>query len=82
MSASTKEICNSLKKNGFDISLLELENILAILVKDGFIQREIGIVREQKRCVLNWEWEHGSTRIKCILFTELVCTCKSRKEVL
>ena len=55
MSASTKEICNSLKKNGFDISLLELENILAILVKDGFIQREIGIVREQKRCVLNWE---------------------------
>jgi hypothetical protein len=55
MSASTKEICNSLKRNGFDISLLELENILATLVKDGFIQREIGICARTKKCVLNWE---------------------------
>jgi Fe2+ or Zn2+ uptake regulation protein len=46
MSASTKEICNSLKKNGFDISLLELKKILAILVKEGFIQREIQLVLE------------------------------------
>ncbi len=54
MSASTKEICNSLKKNGFDISLLELENILAILVKDGFIERNRHSART-KKCVLNWE---------------------------
>ena len=55
MSASTEEICNSLKKKGFDISLLELENILAILVKDGFIQREMSSVLEstKMKCVLN-----------------------------
>jgi hypothetical protein len=38
MSASIKEIFISLKSNGFDISLLEVEEILAGLVEDGFIQ--------------------------------------------
>ena len=41
MSASTKKIFYSLKKNGFDISLSELEEILPILVKEGFLQREM-----------------------------------------
>jgi len=39
MSASTEEIFISLKKNGFDISLLEVEEILSKLVEEGFIQR-------------------------------------------
>ena len=39
MSASTEEIFNFLKKNGFDISLLEVEEILSKLVEEGFIQR-------------------------------------------
>lgn len=41
MSASTEEIFISLKRNGFDISLLEMEKILAELVEGGFIQRQI-----------------------------------------
>jgi len=40
MSASIKEIFISLKRNGFDISLLEVEEILAGLVEEGFIQRQ------------------------------------------
>ena len=39
MSAITEEIFNSLKENGFDISLLELEKTLAILVEEDLIQR-------------------------------------------
>jgi hypothetical protein len=46
MSAITEEIFDSLKKNGFDISLFELEKILATLVKEGFIQREMPSVLE------------------------------------
>jgi hypothetical protein len=41
MVASTKEIFISLKRNGFDISLLEVEKILGGLVAEGFIQREM-----------------------------------------
>ena len=41
MVASTKEIFISLKRNGFDISLLEVEKILGGLVEEGFIQREM-----------------------------------------
>ena len=41
MSATTEEIFISLKRNGFDISLLELEKILSKLVEEGFIQREM-----------------------------------------
>jgi hypothetical protein len=41
MSASIKEIFISLKSNGFDISLLEVEEILAGLVEEGFIQRQM-----------------------------------------
>jgi hypothetical protein len=41
MSASTEEIFISLKRNGFDISLLEVEKILAELVEEGFIQRQM-----------------------------------------
>jgi hypothetical protein len=41
MSASTEEIFISLKRNGFDISLLEMEKILAELVEEGFIQRQM-----------------------------------------
>jgi len=41
MSASTAEILNFLKRNGFDISLLEVENILGTLIEEGFIQREM-----------------------------------------
>jgi hypothetical protein len=41
MSASTKEIFISLKRNGFDISLLDVEKILAGLVEEGFIQRQM-----------------------------------------
>src|SRR5438132_14404259 len=41
MSASIKEIFISLKKNGFDISLLEVEEILAGLVEEGFTQRQM-----------------------------------------
>jgi hypothetical protein len=40
MSTSTTEIFISLKRNGFDISLLEVEQILAGLVEEGFIGRE------------------------------------------
>ncbi|HXX98492.1 MAG TPA: hypothetical protein VEL11_15410 [Candidatus Bathyarchaeia archaeon] len=39
--ASTKEIFISLKRNGFDISLLEVENMLGRLVEEGFIQRDM-----------------------------------------
>ncbi|HXX97756.1 MAG TPA: hypothetical protein VEL11_11645 [Candidatus Bathyarchaeia archaeon] len=41
MSTSIKEIFISLKRNGFDISLSELEEILAGLVEEGFIQRQM-----------------------------------------
>ena len=41
MSASIKEIFISLKRNGFDISLLEVEEILAGLVEEGFIERQM-----------------------------------------
>jgi hypothetical protein len=41
MSASIKEIFISLRRNGFDISLLEVEEILAGLVEEGFIQRQM-----------------------------------------
>jgi Fe2+ or Zn2+ uptake regulation protein len=40
MSASIEEILLSLKENGFDISLVELEEILGLLVKEGIIKRE------------------------------------------
>jgi Fe2+ or Zn2+ uptake regulation protein len=50
MSASTEEIFNFLKKNGFDISLLELKKILATLVTEGLIQRNAIGVGEQ-RCL-------------------------------
>jgi Fe2+ or Zn2+ uptake regulation protein len=43
MSATTEEIFISLKRNGFDISLLEVEKMLNKLVEEGFIQREIPI---------------------------------------
>jgi hypothetical protein len=39
-STSTEEIFISLKRNGFDISLLEVEQILVGLVEEGFIGRE------------------------------------------
>ncbi|MGA9152676.1 MAG: hypothetical protein WBZ36_19030 [Candidatus Nitrosopolaris sp.] len=41
MSANTEEIFVSLKENGFDISLLELEKILTLMVKEDFIRTEI-----------------------------------------
>ena len=41
MSASIKEIYISLKRNGFDISLLEVEEIMAGLVEEGFIERQM-----------------------------------------
>jgi hypothetical protein len=41
MSANTEEIFISLKNNGFDISLLELDKILASLVKEDLIRIEI-----------------------------------------
>ena len=50
MSASTEEIFNFLKKNGFDISLLEVEEILSKLVHEGFIQKEMP-QREIPECV-------------------------------
>jgi len=50
MSASTGEIFISLKRNGFDISLLEVEEILSKLVEEGFIQREMP-QREIPECV-------------------------------
>jgi Fe2+ or Zn2+ uptake regulation protein len=55
MSASTEEIFISLKRNGFDISLLEVEEILSKLVEEGFIQREMPSVleRTKMKSVLN-----------------------------
>jgi predicted transcriptional regulator len=50
MSVSTEEIFISLKRNGFDISLLEVEKILRKLVEEGFIQREMP-QREMPECV-------------------------------
>ena len=50
MSASTEEIFSSLRKNGFDISLLELKKILATLVTEGLIQRNAIDVSEE-RCL-------------------------------
>jgi hypothetical protein len=41
MSANTEEIFVSLKKNRFDISILELEKIIALLCKEEFIRTEI-----------------------------------------
>ncbi|MGC2684467.1 MAG: hypothetical protein WA323_21625 [Candidatus Nitrosopolaris sp.] len=41
MSTSIKEIFISLKRNGFDISLLEVEEIIAGLVEKDFIQRQM-----------------------------------------
>jgi hypothetical protein len=41
MSTSTEEIFISLKRNGFDVSLLEVEKILAGLVEEGFIERQM-----------------------------------------
>ncbi|MGB8935213.1 MAG: hypothetical protein WCC17_08915 [Candidatus Nitrosopolaris sp.] len=41
MSTKTEEIFVALKKNGFDISLLELEKILALMVEEDFIGTEI-----------------------------------------
>jgi hypothetical protein len=41
MSANIEEIFAYLKNNGFDLSLLELEEILASLVKEDFIRTEI-----------------------------------------
>jgi Fe2+ or Zn2+ uptake regulation protein len=41
MSTSSEEIFISLKKNGFDISLLEVDKILAGLVEEGLIEREM-----------------------------------------
>jgi hypothetical protein len=41
MSANIEEIFVYLKNNGFGISLLELEKILASLVKEDFIRTEI-----------------------------------------
>jgi len=46
MSASTEEIFISLKRNGFDISMLEVEKMLNELVEEGFIQREMPSVLE------------------------------------
>jgi hypothetical protein len=46
MSTITEDIFNSLKENGFDISLLELEKILAVLVEEDLIQREMPLVLE------------------------------------
>jgi len=46
MSAKTEEIFISLKRNGFDISLLEVEEILSKLVEEDFIQREMPSVLE------------------------------------
>jgi hypothetical protein len=42
MSAKIEEIFAYLKNNGFDLSLLELEEILASLVKEDFIRTESG----------------------------------------
>ena len=50
MSASTEEIFISLKRNGFDISLLEVEEILSKLVEEDFVQREMP-QREIPECV-------------------------------
>ena len=50
MSASTEEIFISLKRNGFDISMLEVEKMLNELVEEGFIQREMP-QREIPECV-------------------------------
>jgi len=46
MSARTEEIFISLKRNGFDISLLEVEEIMTGLVEEGFIQRQMPSVLE------------------------------------
>jgi hypothetical protein len=45
MSTSTEEILISFKMNGFDIPLLEVEKILAALVEEGFIEREMTMCR-------------------------------------
>jgi hypothetical protein len=41
MSTRTEEIVISLKTNGFDIPLLEVEKILAESVEEGFMEREM-----------------------------------------
>ena len=53
MSANTEQIFISLKRNGFDISLLEVEKMLNELVEEGFIQREMPSVLEWTRRILN-----------------------------
>jgi hypothetical protein len=69
MSASTKEIFISLKRNGFDISLLEVEEILAGLVEEGFIQRQM--LSRLDRI------EQGGQ----FCFTYLGSNCSARKDV-
>jgi len=48
MSANTEQIFISLKRNGFDISLSEVEKMLNKLVEEGFIQRELPSVLVNK----------------------------------
>ena len=49
MSVSSDEIFISLRRNGFDISLLEVEEILAGLVEEGFIQTQMPSMLEELR---------------------------------
>ena len=47
MSANTEQIFISLKSNGFEISLLEVEKMLNKLVEEGFIHREMPSMLEK-----------------------------------
>jgi len=77
MSASINEIFISLRRNGFDISLLEVEEILAGLVEEGFIQRQMPSGSERT--------EHGGhdsfTDAGQFCFPYLGCNCSAKRYV-
>ncbi len=64
MSASIEEIFISLKRNGFDISISEVEEILAGLVEEGFIHRQMPSGSERT----DQGWYDGFTDIRQFCF--------------
>jgi len=72
MSASIKEIFISLKRNGFDISLLEVEEVMAGLVEEGFIERQMPSKSDGQDCF---------TDARQFCFPYIGSNCSSKRHV-
>jgi hypothetical protein len=77
MSASIVEIFISLKKNGFDISLLEVEEILEGLIEKGFIHRHMPSRSERT----DQGWHDGFTDARQFCFHYLGSYCSPKGHV-